>query len=487
MPIRLLCTALLTLFFAMVVLLPRLWSPATILTVDEQLWIDRGHQFMYGLGSGDFLKTFVAGQPGVTTAGLIGLTVPWGSLAAGQIAIGVTTSLLILTITYLISRSWGIYGGLLTGFLLGLDPFLLAHSRIAHTDALFALFALLSLAALLAASPRGKPLVRRYFVLSAVAAGLALLTKVFGLITIILDIITIAYLIGSPREYKRLLTLLASWLLLVGITVVMLWPALWVNPTTVISYLAGRSVSHVEGTDPGAVTAQWWYYPREFLFRATPFTLLLLLAGVFTSYYQRRHDSWRDFWLLVFHGAFFAMLMSAGSDKGDRYVLYTAVTAVLAAGFALNKLTIQSKVLWRFVVPVFIIASLGASAWRLHPYYLAYYNPLYPVEAQHKLGWGEGLEQAARWIAEQNSTAHVASYYARVFESFYPTGDVESLTHRENVDFVVLYRGMYERGPVAIETDILREFFTPPSSLPVHTIYLNDLPYVWIFKTGGKS
>ncbi|MEX2054888.1 MAG: hypothetical protein WD972_01790, partial [Candidatus Andersenbacteria bacterium] len=121
------------------IFLPRLVSLGTILTVDEPLWQGRGTQFMKGLATGHFEKTLVAGQPGATTAWLVGLVAFYGSLTAAQAMIAIACGGLLALNGYFFIRLWGGYGGSIALLLLALNPFLIAHSRIVHTDALLAL------------------------------------------------------------------------------------------------------------------------------------------------------------------------------------------------------------------------------------------------------------------------------------------------------------------------------------------------------------
>src|SRR5688572_7024799 len=94
------------------VFLPRLASLVNVLTIDEPLWISRGETFITNFSTGQFAKTIVAGQPGVTTAWLVGLTIPSHSIAIKQAAISLSTGILVLVCTYffvlLMGRKWGL-------------------------------------------------------------------------------------------------------------------------------------------------------------------------------------------------------------------------------------------------------------------------------------------------------------------------------------------------------------------------------------------
>ncbi len=519
------------------VFLPRLTSLGTMLTVDEGLWRGRGEQFIKSFASGHFNKTLVAGQPGVTTAWLAGLSLPWRSLASAQAAIAVTCGALILLITYSLSRLWGFWWGMASGFLLALDPFLLAHSRLVHTDALFALFYLASLLwLLLALEPAwqaGLPS-RRHIVISGILGGLALLTKIFT--TILIPTVTCIFLLAAWRSRKHLGETFRSgiiWLVAVVLTTLALWPALWTAPDQVAQYLTGRATLHVaEGTHVGETTATWWYYGRESIFRLSAITTLLLIPAAIAAF-KSRDRMWRTALILLISGIAFAIVLSFSSEKSDRYILISLLTLDLFAVMGLRKInewvsylqsersrpnsgdlargaglpsyspaqagrTTQenrSQDLGRleasdgarkttgWVAPTIAITLLAIGAARIHPYYLAHHNALYPVEERHKLGWGEGLEQAAQWIKKQGYTGKIASYYAGVMKYWYP-GPVDPLNHIDGTSarYIVLYRSMFERGPGHVDTEIVAEYLDNASRQPAHIISINNLPYVWIFE-----
>lgn len=472
------------------IFIPRLISVGTILTVDEPLWQSRGQQFMKGLASGHFGQTLVAGQPGVTTAWLVGLMMPWHSLAIDQASIAVATGLLILLITYFLVLLWGWRVGILSGFILALDPFLLGHSRVVHTDALLALFCLASLIALLVSFKPlyyGQSLTRRYLVVSAMLAGLGLLTKMFALVFMFLAVIIMGFTCWHTRQsWYVFWRTFFFWTGVIIITVYVGWPALWSDVDRVVGYLTERSSLHAEGTRPQETTSQWWYYLRESFFRLTPWVSLFLPIGLIALLASRFSVRRWSLLALLVTGVSFALVLNLGSDKSDRYILFTTVVLQLVAVYGwliicqwLRKKNYLNPRLFGIVLFLPIIWQAIDDA-RLHPYYLAHYNRLYPIDEQHKLGWGEGLERAAEWIAMTDPMVSVASYYPRVFDYFYE-GQVVSLEHAENKKYIVLYRSMFERGSGTLESDLVATYLDKQVP-PDHMITINGLPYVWIYK-----
>ncbi len=465
------------LIFLSTVFIPRLVGLGHILTTDEPLWMSRGATFINGLSVGNFERTLIAGQPGVTTTWLIGFSTPWRSLAAAQTAIALATSILIVIITYFLILLIGKRWGLITGFFLALDPFLIAHSRIAHTDALLALFYLASIASLLCAfiTPRVQ---RRYIIASAIFGAFALLTKIFAIILIPTALAIIVWKNWKKNHRLRTLVRLSClWIGVFALSVFIAWPALWFHADKVWNLLFTRATLHTEGTREQQTTSASWYYAREIFFRMSVPVALLLPFGLWQlkNIRKSRHAATVTFFL--FAGAIFAFVLNTGSDKSDRYVLFSMLTLVIAAPLGLR----YAK-RWALLAIAIPIAYLAIDDIRLYPYYLAQYNRLYPIEAQHKLGWGEGLEQAAAWIQTNHPGAKVLSYYGSVFQYFY-NGQVDPITHIDdsNADYVVIYRSMFERGADAPETDIVNNYLQS-NKTPDHIVTINGLPYVWIFK-----
>ena len=474
--------------FLVAVFLPRLIDLGTVLTVDEPLWLSRGQTFIQGFSVGNFEKTLVAGQPGVTTAWLVGLSAPWASLTAGQIAIATTSGVLVLIITYflriLIGKKWG----LITGFFLALDPFLIAHSRIVHTDALLSLFYLASITSLLCAVIP-KTLHQRYVIMSAILAGAALLTKIFGLILIPTAVLIIIIARWHKKDdWARIARMVGLWISIFLITTFAAWPALWSNADKVFDYLFSRAELHGEGTRSEETTSASWYYARETFFRLSLPVALLSPFAIWQLAKKNKSKHAIAALYILGTGLFFIVALNTGSDKSDRYALLTHLTVATVAPLGLRGIVQTLKKRsnqnpWASLIIVIPILFLAVDAIRIHPYYLAHFNRLYPIEETHKLGWGEGLEQAALWIEDKHPGAKVLSYYPRVFSYFYK-GEVETVTHINDAqgDYAVLYRSMFERGDGTPESDIVSEFINNKTKKLVRTITINGLPYVWIYE-----
>src|SRR5437762_2823965 len=150
-----------------------------------------------------------------------------GLLAALPRLILVQSALLAL-VALLVVRLFGPRAAALAGPLLALDPWLVAHGRVLHLDALLAtLLAIAVLACLIRWRAQGGPL---YLLLGGLAAGLAILTKSAALVLLpplLLVCLARAPWRGHPRRFAVELGALAA---LAVACALLAWPALLHNP-----------------------------------------------------------------------------------------------------------------------------------------------------------------------------------------------------------------------------------------------------------------
>jgi len=117
-----------------------------------------------------------------------------------------------------------------------------------------------------------------------------------------------------------------------------------------------------------------------------------------------------------------------------------------------------------------------------HPYYFTYYNPLllgWRWAPQTLLvGWGEGLDGAARYLNNQPHGG-VSAWYEWLFPIMY-NGPVQPVVPQENLitaDHTVLYINQVQRdipGP-----NIIHYFRT--RRRPEHTVRLAGIDYAWVY------
>jgi len=447
-------------------------------------------------------------------------------LAAIRFPTALLTSAFVVVLYFLVGKLWGRKVALLSAVLVALDPFYLAHSRLLHHDALVATFMTLSLLSFLVYLSQTRAW--GYLVLSGLSAGLAFLSKATSLFLVpFMGLLAwMAYVEQGAdlpparwREGKRWLGGLLMWGLIAGIAFVALWPAMWVEPAKALGEVWEKSASaaatdvHTQGDfflGRSTLDVKILFYPVTFLFRATP----LSLAGTALAVYfmvrrwpspgrDRVHN--RNLVSLLLYMFLFALFMGLGGIKYDRYLLpvYPALGILSAeglcrmaqwakpraAGWISHTFGLGSERPWALLV---VALALQAGFALPHcPYFLTYYNPAFgggwSAPQVMLVGWGEGLDRAARYLNDWDDPvkAQTATWYDSEFAPFYLG---ETLPLREvdagNVipwllsDYVVSYLPQVQSN--APDEATVRYF---RSLEPEHIIHLKGMDYAWIYRT----
>jgi hypothetical protein len=319
----------------------------------------------------------------------------------------------------------------------------------------------------------------------------------------------------------------------------LLWPVTWVEPVSAIQGLFDKAINyageaHTKGNfflgravdDPGPL-----FYPATLLFRTTPLTLLGLVAAfcfwikeqnlqsttLAGSHLQRSIDlllgkgeeretrsrklSLLSLWVYFFS---FVLFMTLGDKKFDRYILpIYPIAEILAAlglyqlgtllvrGFGRYRGTVLSgRSAWAFSLAVAAILQAGFTLPH-YPYYLTYYNPLVGggrlAPQVYYVGWGEGLDQMARYLNQKPGAAQleVSSWYHRELVPFFlgsadrldPKGDTD-LMPWHTADYVVFYLNQVQRdNPSQALVNYIR------SLEPEHVVHLKGIDYAWLYRT----
>lgn len=453
---------------------------------------------------------------------------------------GVLLAALMTVLTYLWGRAFlGQPVALLTALLVALDPFLLSLTRILGHDGLVTLFMWLSLVAFLKAvqpletapsTPiqNPKPVDRRFILLSGALGGLAFLSKYPSLF--LGAFITLALLILHLREHKSRLQAIKLWLIelclwsaAAGVVVVALWPAMWVDPFGRIMAILGDALRasgspHPKGSfffgqpvaDPGAT-----YYAIVTLFKSTPvlwlgWLLLLIAAIVRISQRGNAQTGWNSTILILLAFALlYGLLITIGGKKQDRYILpiFPALAALAALGYTHFMTILMSPMAWRasskasmdhlqpspryfYGLSATLVVIQAIMVLPYHPYYFTYYSPILGGgRAAAKtiiVGWGEGMDEAARWLNTQSDAQNInaVAWYSTTFEPYFGGNaiykiDEEKISRTPKpglaADYVIFYINQLQRE---LPTSGALQFFwaTPP----VHTVTLNGLAYAWI-------
>jgi len=528
-------------------LTPRIVDLDVFITPDECLWIERSGLFLEALLRADWAATFQVGHPGLTTrwTGVLGILVTYlprlqmvsgrwlaagrpfqdllvdmsahlsGVLAATRYPTAILTSMGVVGLYFLVRPLFGQHAALLSAVIMIWEPFYLALSRVIHHDALTTTFMTLSLLSFMVYLREHRSFL--YLVLSGLAAGLAFLSKAPSLFLVPF---TALLSLGAYRARRESLWPLdwhgvaelgrdwAIWGFIATLVFVILWPAMWVDPLGTIIRMFGAAGELVETghrqfffgrvtTDPGI-----WFYPVVFLFRVTPLTLVGVILGIIVL--VKAKDEARLAWPLAAYIVLFTLFISLSSKKNDRYLLpvFPALNILAAVGFWESARVIQQKfrscaAAWVpktcYLLPVSCLVVQAAFALPHHPYYLTYYNPVlggaHVASKVLLVGWGEGLEQAARYLnaREEMQKGRVLAWYSALgFNTFFRGESRELSPERQPADdvwlwyesdYVVLYINQVQRSlPDARTLAFLR------SLEPEYTVRLRGLEYAWVYK-----
>ncbi len=574
----------------------RATAASTFVTWDEPAWVYRSVEFLLALSRGDLRGTLLVGHPGVVTMWAGALSLAWhrfvtGSVSAAQLAavgalpgfdvhdqaalrqlaallpaaksgIAIVQAAVAVALYLLLVRLLGRRYAVAAALFLATDPYYLALSRVLHMDALASGFMLIAVTSALVYARRGR---RRYLAFSAVAGGLATLSKSYGILaapTVGIVLAATRALRGRrssvsalpARGWRALLALLqdaALWGAVAAATFVALWPAMWVAPLAPLRAMLGLSLQYA--TSPGDATTGFFrglfvddpgplFYPVAMLFHTTPLVMvgsLLAVLGLFVPWgrpsppdsplpprAQRRpgveggQPSAPPSLPCGGEGRRVSSRLSGFS--GDRAAVRACTLAVLAYLLIyLAIITVSRKKYDRYILPALLGADLlAALGWArtlelacgalglpglrralpgalagllallqaglllgpLYPaHYLAYYNPWMggPARAVATIpvGWGEGVESAARYLAARPDAANltVATWAVAGLAPSFP-GRATKLTAETvpDADYVLLY-GADAQGQDALA----RRFYD--TQKPELVVELNGIPYAWLY------
>lgn len=386
-------------------------------------------------------------------------------MAGRHVMVALAALLLVLVTSWAWCR-WGAAVGALTLFLGGLNPDLLANGQLVTTDVPAALFMFASLIHFerLVARPSA-----RRALLGGLLLGCALATKFSSLILVpLLAVFGALSVLGSPpvadrgRRLLRVAAVLAAASIL-SLAVIwacygfrahvtpdpavneaftleherpaneLLWQAaLAAQRFSVLpdAYLFGvlRFAHHSERRQAflfGEVSeAGWWYYFPVTLALKTPIPLLLLLgmACALALREWRRHAKETVLWLLPL--AYLAVAMSRNLNIGHRHLLPMLPFLLVAAARAAAALWRGGGKAGRGLVVV-LLAWYAASAVRIHPHYLAYFNELVGPENGHRylvdsnLDWGQDLPGLKAYMDRAGVQRIKLSYFGTAEPAYY--------------------------------------------------------------------
>lgn len=364
-----------------------------------------------------------------------------------------TVALGVLIFCY--ARSlFGSCAGVIAVALFTLEPTVLAHGRIVHTDLPAALgFLLFFFALRIYLSARTTP----NALLLGLASGLALLTK-FSMIVLlpVLACLAVAGFALAPRLNESRKRILLHTGIVVCLVLVMVnaayrfqGPAVvpgdvqWVaarSPGTFgrwmtffhigsrivpTYYLFGQYNVMLHNSDGHATsllgqysTRGWWYYfPVAFALKTSlPFLIITLTALAWILWQLIRKRDLRTLWLLIPILIYAALSMTSHINIGIRHFLPVFPFLFIAAGALLDRLlTVRRLRQLAFAVVVFAFGWMSVEAARAFPDYIPYMNqlasghPHWWYLSDSNVEWGEDGRALAEYLHARGETEVVGA------------------------------------------------------------------------------
>ncbi len=497
--------------------IPRILALNAFVTVDERKWLNRSANFYVALTNLDWASTFQKEHPGVTVQwlGLLGLLsrfpgypqwagtaitddvleqrlwesgplTPLELLTAGRWWVTLVIALAIAAMYRPLKRLFGPVPAAAAVLFVAWSPYYVALSRQLHPDGLLASLSVLALVLWLVWLYDGRQY--RDLLGSGIVFGLALLTKttaafvgITGGLLVLFELVQSRH--ASSRNRLGLVGSALLWIVVAAMTFVLLWPAMWVNPLTVLLRISVQMqqyqaeahslptffLGRVFHDDPG-----WLFYPFVILWRMSPVTMIGLPLTLWVVWTE--HAPLND--TMSRHAAagllLFALLtvagMGTGAKKIDRYVLPACLSLdMLAAlgwvGFVrvlFARPSEDGRRTWVTAAALSTVILLhGLFTVRHYPYYLTYFNPFLGGTDRAPnvimVGWGEGLDQVGAWLTDRiqpgNDTEllSVVSWYDDGPLSYFLPGDVRHTDFIDSdnfwfdADYAVLYVNQWQR------------------------------------------
>ncbi|MGC9359025.1 MAG: ArnT family glycosyltransferase [Anaerolineae bacterium] len=535
---------LIALALAMAVLASRGMAVDSFVSWDEPMWAYRSARFYSALREGRWRDTLITGHPGVTAMWAGALSFWWHvntaqdlnpaaiteaaamegvdvhdaqQVAALGSLVPIARQGVLLLHALLAIALYGLLRQLLSriqalgaSLMLLTDPFLLGLSQLLHLDALVAQFMLAAMLALLVYQRRGR---WAWLAGSAVATGLALVTKSYALLLVPCGVVLIAA--GYSRraealDWPKRAGHLFLWVAVTWLTVLVIWPAAARAPAQALQEVLAMALGYA--SDPGTATSTFFlgeqtaspgglFYPVAWLFRATPLATIGVGLGIVTlplaSLWRAHRKGRRMIVVMLLYGLLYAGLVSLSGEKFDRYLLPSMLALDLVAGISLARMLevlgesiglAQSGKAWLggACLTGCVVLQAGILLAPLAPrQYLAYYNPLAGglSKAMETLpvGWGEGMEEAVSWLEEEGASSSTIAAWGVPGIASTHRGDVVTPTpgHLHRAFYVVIYIADVQNGDPIAEAFAARE--------PLHVVRVQGQPYVWVYANPWES
>lgn len=490
----------------------RVWMPGPVqVTTDEPMWLLRSQQFSRALGDGDLAQATAWGAvPGIDTPTMPGVTTMWAGTAGrgltrlgsvvgvndplgadplasaalvrwSRTMVALFVSIGIGLFAWASTRLVGRRAGFVAGVLCAVEPWFVGHGFVLHTDAMVTIFGITSLVALLAAlRGRDGPVDRAMLVLSAVTGGLAMATKLNGVVIVGGGAVVVGIWDSTRRAVtgtwgglraatRRLAGAGACWIVGVVVVFVAVWPAVWVGPGRVLDHLRASAQSPAELPSQffrGAITPDpgWTFYPVTTVFRLSPWLLVGLgaavvlgVAGLVTGRSRGPERMPGPVWILALALVPYFLVVAFYARRYDRYGLVAVPVIALLTAVVLSRawtwLAAGRTGRWR-ALPMVAAAVAVVSVLATAPYQIAYIDPALGGQkrAVHvmMLGWGESGAALGREIARRESgrcaDVGIVRPYGNMIPAEFPCGRRLPLEDVADADYLVVDISQVQRG-----------------------------------------
>lgn len=525
-----------------------------VVTIDEPWWVISGSNYYYALTHKDFANTIYDYHPAVTTtwmvtAGMLSYFPEYRGFGQGYFDVRKPKFEEFMrshgkNVIDLVRNSRLFQATLLTAlaalgfFLLQLlvdrrvallsialamnAPFFLGHSRLLNHEGMLAMFVLVSLLSMqVYLYKERKPV---YLLVSGAAFGLAQLTKSSSIVVIgVVGLMLFMELFKQDEnslglKIWRAVKTFAGWMAVAAIVYVVLWPGMWVAPGEMLYGVFGNAFSYAfqgarldvtKELRPSSFNLVANYsvivqYMQRWFISSTSISWLGLLLAIAMLFSKDRDllPVLVRFTIgnLVFIAVLFILMFGVAQGRNaPQYILSSYVALDVAAGigwgyflvWVKKRLVVLESALVNLVLFILLTALQLGNALPYYPYYFTYKNSL--ISKPTVYGYGEGLDQAAAYLAQKPSADEIRAYVYNgmgTFSYFFPgkttvlkkiyliNEDYSKITSDMKIsDYLVLYTAAQKAMPESV--DLLSAL---QNVQPEKIIYINGLEYVSIYK-----
>ena len=180
------------------------------------------------------------------------------------------------------------------------------------------------------------------------------------------------------------------------------------------SYLLGEISDH----------GFWLYFPIAFVAKTPLPTLLLLLTAILLVLFDRRQQ-WLNIVLLVPVGIYFSLAVYSKMNIGLRHILPIYPFLFVWMGGTVEEFWLRNNLGIRCYLVALGLWLVGSTFW-IYPDYLAFFNEItggprngYKVLVDSNLDWGQDLRGLKRWMDDHRVHRIALAYFGTVDPFYY--------------------------------------------------------------------